>query len=88
MAYQGISPGRPHHDLVAPDIVLDAVRRAAQVHPRRLELDGPAANQLQQPALRGGLPLALDGILLARAEHERKRHQNQERNSFHTYPTI
>lgn len=79
MAYQGISPSREHHDLVATEVVLDAVRRAAQEHPRRLELDGPAADQLQQPALRGGLPLALDRVLLARAERERKRHQNQER---------
>ena len=88
MAYQGISPGREHHDLVAPDIVLDSVRRAAEVHPRRLKLDGPAANQLQQTVLRGGLPLALDRVLLARAERESKRHQKHERNSFHTYPTI
>ena len=91
VAYQGISPGRPHHDQLAPNIVLYAVRRAAEVRPRRLELDGPAADQLQQTIFRGGLPLALDRILLARAEHERKRHQNQERDLLHMdflFPSI
>ena len=71
MAHQRVPLGREHHDLVAPDVVLDPVRPAAEEHPRRLELNGPAADKLQQPALRGGLPLAFERVLLARTEHKR-----------------